>query len=176
MNDFLVSQRVRLVGDPKWHNYVDAKIGDQIEVQTQYKNTSTEDITHEHVAMRAVLPKNLRCVPGSSKIFTAEWKTGKAFDKDTIVESGIGIGTYARNANAYVRFTVEVVDENLTDGVTGLVNWVQASVDGVTLQDHASIRVYKNCAKPTATDQPREKPTGPDRAYGGSTADGQPEA
>ena len=176
MNDFLVSQRVRLVGDPKWHNYVDAKIGDQIEVQTQYKNTSTEDITHEHVAMRAVLPKNLRYVPGSSRIFTAKWKTGKVFDKDTIAENGIGIGTYSRNANAYVRFTVEVFDENLADGVTGLVNWVQASVDGVTLQDYASIRVYKNCEMPTATGQPHEKPADLDQSHGGSTDAGQPEA
>lgn len=41
----------------------------------------------------------------------------------------------------------EVVDENLVDGTTGLVNWVQACVNGITLQDFATIRVTKYHAK-----------------------------
>ena len=52
-------------------------------------------------------------------------------------------GSYGAGSNAYIRFTVRVVDENLADGVTGLVNWSQACVDGVTLQDFATVRVSK---------------------------------
>lgn len=152
MNDFRVSQKIRLVGDDKWHNYVDAKVGDQIEIQTQYKNVSSFGVIHENVAMKAVLPKNLRYIPGSSLIFTTQWPKGKPLERDTIAGSGIFIGTYAGNTNAYIRFLVEVVDENLTNGVTGLTNWVQAGVGQVTLQDYATIRIYKNCEKPTDAD------------------------
>ena len=149
MNDFRVTQKIRLVGDKKWHNYVDVEIGDHIEIQTQYKNVSSPGIVHKNVAMKAILPRNLRYVPGSGLIFTAKWPEGKPLERDTIAEGGVGIGTYSRNANAYVRFEAEVIDEALADGVTGLVSWVQVRVDRVTLQDHASIRVCKNCERPT---------------------------
>lgn len=141
--DFSVTQKVRLVGDTEWHNYVDAKVGDKIEFQTQYKNTDLRGNTHTNVAMRAILPSNLRYVQGSSKIYTVKCPDGLTFDQDTLVENGIYIGSYGVNSNAYVRFTAEVVDENLADGITGLVNWVQVSVDGVTLQDYSTIRVAK---------------------------------
>lgn len=141
--DFRVSQKVRLVGDDTWHNYVDAQVGDLIEFQTQYQNTDFRDNTHEDVAMKAILPANLQYVPGSTILFTATTPDGVQIEQDTIVEGGIGIGTYGKDANAYVRFIVEVVDENLADGTTGLVNWVQASVNGIALQDFATVRVTK---------------------------------
>lgn len=141
--DFRVSQKVRLVGDDTWHNYVDAQIGDRLEFQTLYQNTDFRDNTHENVTMKAILPKNLKYVSGSTILFTAATPDGAQIEQDTIVEGGISIGTYGKDANAYVRFTVEVVDENLADGTTGLVNWVQASVGQVTLQDFATVRVYK---------------------------------
>lgn len=141
--DFRVSQKVRLVGDDAWHNYVDTKVGDKIEFQTQYQNTDFRDNTHENVTMKAILPKNLKYVPGSTILFTAATPDGAQIEQDTIVEGGISIGTYGKDANAYVRFTVEVVDENLANGTTGLVNWVQASVGQVTLQDFVTVRVYK---------------------------------
>lgn len=141
--DFRVSQKVRLVGETVWHNYVDAKVGDRLELQTEYKNTDFRNNPHESVAMRAILPKNLKYVSGSTIRFTAATPNGVQIKQDTIVEGGIGIGTYGKDANAYVRFTVEVVDENLVIGTTGLVNWVQASVNGVTLQDFATVRVTK---------------------------------
>ena len=157
--DFRVNQKVRLVGDDTWHNYVDAKVGDLVEFQTQYKNTDYRDNTHENVAMKAILPKNLQYVKGSSKIFSAKWPNGLTLDQDTLVEGGIGIGTYAKNANAYVRFTAKVVDENLVCGTTGLVNWVQASVGQVTLQDFATVRVAKECATPDPDPDPDPTPT-----------------
>lgn len=141
--DFRVSQKVRLVGETVWHNYVDAKVGDRLEFQTEYKNTDFRNNTHEDVAMRAILPKNLKYIAGSTIRFTAAMPNGVQIKQDTIVEGGIGIGTYGKGANAYVRFTAEVVDENLVIGATGLVNWVQASVNGITLQDFATVRVTK---------------------------------
>lgn len=167
--DFRVTQKVRIVGDDTWHNYVDAKVGDLLEFQTQYKNTDFRDNTHNNVAMKAILPKNLEYVPGSSKIFTAKWPNGLTFDQDTLVAGGIGIGTYEKNANAYVRFTAKVVDENLVCGTTGLVNWVQASVGQVTLQDFATVRVSKTCEGQTPNELPN---TGPEAMVGGIAAAG----
>lgn len=140
--DFRVSQKVRLAGDTTWHNYVDAKIGDRLEFQTQYFNTDFFGNTHENVAMRAILPSNLRYVQGSTLLFTTKTPNGMA-KEDGIAGNGIYIGTYGVNSNAYVRFTAEVVDENLACDTTGLVNWVQACVNGVTLQDFTTVHVSK---------------------------------
>lgn len=140
--DFRVSQKVRLAGDTIWHNYVDAKIGDRLEFQTQYFNTDFLGNTQENVAMRAILPSNLRYVQGSTLLFTTKTPNGMA-KEDGIAGNGIYIGTYGANSNAYVRFTAEVVDENLACDTTGLVNWVQACVNGVTLQDFTTVRVAK---------------------------------
>ncbi len=154
--DFRVSQKVRILGDNTWHNYVDAKVGDKIEIQTQYKNTDFRNNTHENVAMKAKLPKNLKYVSGSTLLFTTQTPNGLK-KEDGIAGNGIYIGTYGKDSNAYVRFTAEVVDENLVCGTTGLVNWVQAGVGQVTLQDFATIRVAKDgCTQP---DEPTDDPT-----------------
>ncbi len=165
--DFRVSQKVRILGDNTWHNYVDAKVGDKIEIQTQYKNTDFRNNTHENVAMKTVLPKNLKYVSGSTLLFTTATPNGLK-KEDGIAGNGIYIGTYGKNSNAYVRFTAEVVDENLACGTTGLMNWVQGGVNGVTIQDFATIRVSKTCEG-----TPNELPnTGPEAMVGGIAATG----
>ncbi len=140
-SDFRVSQKIRLAGDTEWHNFVDAKVGDELEIQFEYRNTGEN--THSDVAVRDVLPSNLEYVAGSTILYTARCPDGVPIDQDELVADGIGIGSYGAGSNAYIRFTVRVVDENLADGVTGLVNWSQACVDGVTLQDFATVRVSK---------------------------------
>lgn len=139
--DFLVSQKIRVVGDTKWHNYVDAKVGDELEIQFEYRNTSEEE--HVNVAVRDVLPSNLEYVTGSTTLYTTQCPEGASIDQDDIIASGIYIGTYGSNSNAYLRFRVRIIDTNLVDGWSGLVNWSQACVNGVTLQDFATVRVEK---------------------------------
>lgn len=136
--EFTVSQKIRIAGDTEWHNYVDAEVGDELEIQFEYRNTSANE--HVNVAVRDILPTNLEYIPGSTTIYTTQTPTGLK-KEDGIVGNGIYIGTYGSNSNAYVRFRVRVVDINLADGVTGLVNWSQACVNDVTLQDFATVRV-----------------------------------
>ena len=136
--EFTVSQKIRITGDTEWHNCVDAKVGDELEIQFEYQNTSENE--HVDVAVRDILPANLGYIPGSTTIYTTQTPTGLK-KEDGIVGNGIYIGTYGSNSNAYVRFRVRVVDINLANGVTGLVNWSQACVNGVTLQDFATVRV-----------------------------------
>ena len=138
--EFTVTQKIRIAGDTEWHNYVDAKVGDELEIQFEYRNTSENE--HVNVAVRDILPANLGYIPGSTTLYTTQTSTGLK-KEDGIVDDGIYIGTYGSNSNAWVRFRVRVADTNLTDGVTGLVNWSQAYINGVTLQDYVTVRVAK---------------------------------
>lgn len=139
--EFRVSQKIRIAGDTEWHNYVDAKVGDELEIQFEYRNISDEQ--HSNVAVRDLLPTNLEYIPGSTTIYTAKYPDGVSINQDDLVESGIYIGTYGSNSNAYIRFRVRIIDTNLADGVTGLVNWSQACVNNITLQDFSTVRVTK---------------------------------
>ena len=85
------------------------------------------------------------------------------------------IGNYTPNSNAYVRYTAEVVDENLACGSNTLVNWVKAGVGETTLQDYAAVVVNKTCENnnPGNNDTPNELPsTGPEAVAGGIVAAG----
>ena len=141
--DFRVTQHIRLKGDTEWHNYVDAEVGDEIEIQFQYQNIDRRENTHENVSVRDILPSNMEYVPGSTILYNAKSPDGVLIDQDDITTNGIYIGSYEIGANAYIRFTARIVDTNLADGITGLVNWSQACVNGITLQDYATVRVHK---------------------------------
>ena len=155
--DFRVSQKVRLAGDTEWKDYVNAKVGDKVEIQTEYRNTSRRAATHENVMMRAVLPADLKYVAGSTLLYNGSVSGAKP-NPDSLTTTGINIGNYNLNANAYVRFTAEVTDTNLKCGNNTLVNWMRGTVNEIVLQDYASVIVNKACETP---DEP-ENPTDPD--------------
>lgn len=140
--EFKVENQVRLAGTKEWLKTVDAKVGDKIEIQTQYKNTST--LRQEGVAVKDTLPPNLRYVPGTIKIKNGNHKNGDTVDGDALVTNGLLIGSYGTNSNAYLIFTAEVVDEDLADGSNTLVNWVQVGVGDTTIQDYARVVVQNN--------------------------------
>lgn len=139
--NFATSRNVRLVGDTVWYDYVDAKVGDLVECQVKYKNTDADCEIHENVTVKAVLPENLEFVPGSVVVYTAANPNGLAMDES--IEDGICIGNFARNANAYVRYTLKVVDNNLNYGTTSLVDWTEVSVGQTTVFDFATVNVTK---------------------------------
>lgn len=138
---FTVQTSVRLVGDTDktWKKEVDAKIGDKVEFQIEYKNTSS--ITHEKVVINDILPSNLRYVPGSTRIANGNYPTGAQIKEDDIVATGIFIGNYKPNGNALVRFYAEVVNDNFTCGDFVLHNWGRASVGNKLVQDSAAVNV-----------------------------------
>lgn len=91
---------------------------------------------------------------------------------DTITDYGINIGHYDKGANAYVRFTAEVVDKSLQCGSNTLVNWIQGSVGKKTIQDYATVVLNKVCENP-GNNKPNELPnTGPEAVAGGAIAAG----
>lgn len=174
--DFYVDKQVRLEGTKEWSNHVNAKVGDRVEFQIEYKNTGKKGDLHENVMIRDVLPKNLRYVANTTRIWNIN-HTGDAVIPDgDIIGRGINIGSYDPGANAFIRFTAEVVDEDLACGSNTLVNWGRATVDNIVLQDYAGVvlnKVCENTETPVTPNTPNELPTtGPEAIAGGVIATG----
>jgi conserved repeat domain len=141
--DFMVETKVRLLGDKEWQNVIAADVGDKIQIQTQYKNTS--DLQQNGVTMRDILPTNLRYIPGSIKLMDAAYPNGATINGDSLVgEDGLLLGDYTSGSNAFVMFTAEVVDDNLVAGSNTIVTWGQSGVGSTIIQDYASIVVYND--------------------------------
>jgi len=139
--DYTVATKVRLVGDADktWKKEVDAKEGDKVEFQIEYKNTDT--VQHDRVVIGDILPDNLRYVPGSTIIYSGLHPNGVVAEKDDIMGTGLIIGNYKPGANAFVCITAEVVDDNFSCGKFILHNWGRASVGESIVQDSAAVNV-----------------------------------
>lgn len=127
--DYTVDTTVRLVGDSdkSWKNEVDAKIGDKVEFQIEYTNTS--DARQNNVAIDDILPSNLHYVKGTTKLYNGSFPKGFLVDSNELVASGIYIGHYEAGANALIRFQAEVVDDDFTCGKFVLHNWGRVTVN-----------------------------------------------
>lgn len=148
--DFTVEKKVRIVGDADktWKESVNAKVGDKVEFQIQYKNTS--DYTQEGVVIKDVLPSNLRYVEGTAKLYNVLYPNGLTFDDGTVVlTSGVRVGNYKAGANAYIRLTAEVTNDDLKCGTNTLYNWGQVGVGNTALQDDAQVKVVRVCENKT---------------------------
>ncbi len=138
---YTVQTSVRLVGDAdkSWKKEVDAKIGDKVDFLINYTNTS--DVWQNNVIARDILPANLKYVAGSTFIKNGAHPDGATINEDDLVGTGIYIGSYAPNANALIRFTAEVVNDNFTCGKFVLHNWGRATVGNKLVQDSAAVNV-----------------------------------
>ena len=129
--------------DGAWQDSIDAEIGDEVEYQITYQNTS--DSTQTDVVISDSLPTNMQYVAGSTVLYNVNHPNGLVLDTDAVVaDNGINIGAYTAGSNAFVRFTAKVVDEDLAWGSNTLVNWGRASVGETLQQDAASVIVQNN--------------------------------
>lgn len=143
--EYTVEQKVRIAdSDNDWEDAIEAEVGDKVEFRIEYQNTS--DRSQEGVAIKDILPSNLEYIAGSSTIKNFNHSNDAKILQDSLVSNGIRIGDYGQGANAYIHFQAKVVDDNLEAGVNTLTNWSQAGVGQKTIQDHASVIVYKNAA------------------------------
>lgn len=145
--EFSIETKVRLVDDDeeKWQDTIEAKVGDEVEFRIEYVNISGQ--THNHVAVRDIMPENLEYVTGSTRLFAAsdDFISGPYLSTNSLVaDNGIDIGSYESDSNAIVRFMAKVVDNNLFEGSNTLVNWGQARVGMTILQDYACVVVYQD--------------------------------
>lgn len=139
--DFLAEAEVRLANsdDKTWQHFINANVGDIVEFQIQYRNLSKQ--THKDVMIRNILPDNLEYIEDSTILYNSNHPDGISIVQNDVITSGINIGHYRENGNAYVRFSTVVVDKSLQNGRNILYNWSQAGVKEITLQDYACVFV-----------------------------------
>ena len=141
-DDFTIETQVRHAGDKEWQDAVTANVGDKVEFQIEYQNISDE--LQNNVVIRNILPPNLFYISGSTKIKNSSHPNGATVNEDHIIDDGIQVGDYSPNANVYVMFTAEVIDDSLANGQNTLINWGRASVNGEKLlKDDARVIVQK---------------------------------
>ena len=154
-----LSKTVRIKGEKGWNESVDAKIGDEVEYQIEYKNLA--DAQANNVMIRDILPTNMEYVKGSTMLYNSNYQSGVKVTDDTVTTTGINIGSYAAKGNAYVRFTAKVVNKSLACGSNQLVNWASATVNSGVFKDDASVMVVRDdetCKKEDPKD-PEPTPT-----------------
>ena len=143
-HEFTVDTKVRLfAGDKTWNNYINAEVGDTVEFQIEYENTSTIE-TQADVMVRNILPKNIEYIKDSTKLWNSNHQNGAVLSPDgDIVSRGVNIGSYLPGGNAYIRFYAKVVNENPENNSDTLASWAQASVKSDLQQDYVLI-ILKN--------------------------------
>lgn len=166
-----LSKTVRIKGTKNWEEVVDAKVGDEVEFQIEYKNLTSETV--ENVMIRDILPNNMEYVAGSTYLYNSNYQSGVQVVEDTVTTTGINIGSYNPKGNAYVRFTAKIVDKSLTCGNNQLVNWASSTVKSKVTKDDASVRVARECDEPEEPETPPElPPTGPTEIVAGALGAG----
>ena len=148
-----LAKTVRIKGAKGWNESVEAKIGDEVEFQIEYVNLTSVKV--DNVMIRDVLPTNLEYVKDSTVLYNSNYQNGTKVVENTLTTSGINIGSYGVNGNAYVRFTAKVVNKSLACGNNQLVNWASSTVNSKVTKDDASVMVKRDDAKC------KEQPTPP---------------
>lgn len=151
---YTITKSVRPAGTKgnNWTDQLEANVGDEVEYQIDYVNTSSE--TQRDVVLRDSLPDNIEYIPGTTRLWNENY-SGATYENDNLfTDAGINIGAYGPEANGYVRFNAKVVDENLDCGSNTLVNWAQGWVGDQAIQDYANVHLNKVCETPTTPEQP----------------------
>ena len=146
--DLAKTVRNKTNGEKTWVETVNAKSGDTVQFQIHAKNTGSAGI--QNLVIRDILPKGLNYVAGSTKLYNTSNPKGLKVSDNVIQNSGINIGSYQPNGDAYVRFDATVSAENSLPvcGDNTLTNIAQASDQKIVKNDTASVKVTKKCETP----------------------------
>ena len=146
--DLAKTVRNKTNSEKSWVETANAKSGDTVQFQIHAKNTSSAGI--QNLVIRDILPKGLNYVAGSTKLYNTSNPKGLKVSDNVIQNSGINIGSYQPNGDAYVRFDATVSAENSLPvcGDNTLTNIAQASDQKIVKNDTASVKVTKKCETP----------------------------
>ena len=146
--DLAKTVRNKTNGEKSWTETVSAKGGDTVQFQIHAKNTGSAGI--QNLVIRDILPKGLNYVAGSTKLYNTSNPKGLKVSDNIIQNSGINIGTYQANGDAYIRFDATVAAEKDLPvcGENTLTNIAQASDQKIVKNDTASVRITKKCDTP----------------------------
>ena len=146
--DLAKTVRNKTNGEKSWVETANAKSGDTVQFQIHAKNTGSAGI--QNLVIRDILPKGLNYAAGSTKLYNTSNPKGLKVSDNVIQNSGINIGSYQPNGDAYVRFDATVSAENSLPvcGDNTLTNIAQASDQKIVKNDTASVKVTKKCETP----------------------------
>ena len=146
--DLAKTVRNKTNGEKTWVETVNAKSGDTVQFQIHAKNTGSAGI--QNLVIRDILPKGLNYAAGSTKLYNTSNPKGLKVSDNIIQNSGINIGSYQPNGDAFVRFDATVsAEQDLTVcGENTLTNIAQASDQKIVKNDTASVKVTKKCETP----------------------------
>lgn len=135
-------------GEKTWVETVNAKSGDTVQFQIHAKNTGSAGI--QNLVIRDILPKGLNYVAGTTKLYNTSNPKGLKVSDNIIQNSGINIGSYQPNGDAFIRFdaTVSAEKDLPVCGENTLTNIAQASDQKIVKNDTASVKVAKKCETP----------------------------
>ena len=99
-NSYTVEKTVRKIGDTDktFKDTVDANVGDTVEYQIYYKNTTGEHV--DNVVVKDILPNNMEYIAGTTKLYNSTNPNGIVNTNDTIATTGINIGGYGKDGEA----------------------------------------------------------------------------
>ena len=146
--DLAKTVRNKTNGEKTWTETVNAKGGDTVQFQIHAKNTGSAGI--QNLVIRDILPKGLNYVTGTTKLYNTSNPKGLKVSDNIIQNSGINIGSYQLNGDAFVRFdaTVSAEKDLPVCGENTLTNIAQASDQKIVKNDTASVKVAKKCETP----------------------------
>ncbi len=143
-SDFDVQKTVRINGatDKTFKESVNAKAGDKVDYQVYFHNTG--GVKLDDVVVKDTLPAGVSYVAGSTTLYNAN---GTKSVSDGVTTTGLNIGDYTPNSNAYLRFTAQIASNaNLPIcGPNTLKNVAKATTVVGAKEDDANVVVPKEC-------------------------------
>jgi len=139
----LLSIHGRKYGEKKWSSVLSADVGEELEMQIEYTN---KDINQtDDVLLRVILPDNMMYVKDSTVLYNSFYQDGVPLDGNTLCTSGINIGSYKSDGNAYVRFRTVVYDSNLIETMdeNSLYTLVNVTINGEVVAKAKTIASIK---------------------------------
>lgn len=146
--NFTVQKQVLTAGTGTYSEKVAVKAGDTVDFRIEYKNTGT--MQQDKVVIRDKLPAGMTYVAGSTKYAGSSTNGQYTEVKDeTVTKQGIGIGSYAPNGNAFVKFSAKIASADaLKCGMNTLTNTASADTENGSKSDTAVVVVEKKCDTP----------------------------
>lgn len=123
----VASQRVRVVSNKRktWHERIQAKVGDRIEIEVNYTNYSSDSI--EDLTITTDIPEGFQLIKDSATTDGARRLDCALMKEDDLTILRIALGKCKPGTTVSVHYIMEVINKNLPDGQDGLCNWVQVS-------------------------------------------------
>ena len=144
--NFTITKKVRKAGSTNWSDKITAKKGDKLEYRIGYDNTG--QTVQNNVIIRDTLPKGITFTKNTTTLKNATNPSGngKPVGSDALFsQTGINIGNYTPNSNAFIYYSATVSGEDLKCGVNNLKNTASASTDNGRKTDTAEVVVEQEC-------------------------------